>query len=156
LVTEPVQLAEYIASVARQFDSYEGGLIIETSDDHEFLIDKLRIRLLMTNLLNNAIRHGEKNPLLVRVSFTEQQAIIEVKDEGEGIAEEHLSQISEPFYRTDNSRQRNTGGFGLGLYLCRLIAKAHGGELSIESKIGEGTHITVKLPQRPPSLETES
>lgn len=156
LVTEPVQLAEYIASVARQFDSYEGGLIIETSDDHEFLIDKLRIRLLMTNLLNNAIRHGEKNPLLVRVSFTGQQAIIEVKDEGEGIAEEHLSQISEPFYRTDNSRQRNTGGFGLGLYLCRLIAKAHGGELSIESKIGEGTHITVKLPQRPPSLETES
>ncbi|HAC87428.1 MAG TPA: sensor histidine kinase, partial [Gammaproteobacteria bacterium] len=48
-------------------------------------------------------------------------------DHGEGIPEKHLSQITEPFYRADSSRQRNTGGFGLGLYLCRLIAEAHGG-----------------------------
>ena len=74
---------------------------------------------------------------------------MEVIDRGEGIAEEHLDQISEPFYRADSARQRNTGGFGLGLYLCRLIAQAHGGELIIRSKLGEGTHISVNLPCAP-------
>ena len=70
-----------------------------------------------------------------------------MKDNGEGISEEHISQISEPFYRADSSRQRNTGGFGLGLYLCRLIEQAHGGEMIIASQVGEGTHITVNLPR---------
>ena len=78
-----------------------------------------------------------------------------MEDQGEGIAEEHLSQISEPFYRADSARQRNTGGFGLGLYLCRLIAAAHGGEFIIESKLGEGTHITVRLPRHPPDITAE-
>ncbi|MDP6651905.1 MAG: ATP-binding protein, partial [Gammaproteobacteria bacterium] len=64
-------------------------------------------------------------------------------------------QISEPFYRADSSRQRNTGGFGLGLYLCRLIAEAHGGSLLIESKIGEGAHLTVNLPRHPPRSKAE-
>ena len=101
------------------------------------LIDRLRMRLLITNLLNNAIRHS-KGALSTSLSFFEEQAIVEVIDQGEGIAEEHLDRISEPFYRADGARQRNTGGFGLGLYLCRLIAQAHGGELIIRSKLGEG------------------
>jgi len=156
LVTEPVPFAEYIDSVMEPFKNYAGGLSFEQAEpDREFLIDKLRIRLLMTNLLNNGIRHGENNPILVKVSFEEENAILEVRDQGEGIEEKHLSQISEPFYRADSSRQRNTGGFGLGLYLCRLIAAAHGGELKIESELGEGTHITVRIPQHPPRLEPE-
>jgi len=89
----------------------------------------------------------------VRVNLSENFAHLEVEDNGEGIAEEHLLQISEPFYRADSSRQRNTGGFGLGLYLCRLIVKAHGGELIIQSQLGEGTHIKVKLPPHPPLEE---
>ncbi|PCJ28249.1 MAG: hypothetical protein COA96_01715 [SAR86 cluster bacterium] len=153
LIIEPTLIAEFVAGVSEQFGDYEGGLEVETPEiDEEFLIDKLRVRLLITNLLNNAIRHGEENPIRVRISFENDQVIIEVADQGEGIAEEHLSQISEPFYRADSSRQRNTGGFGLGLYLCRLIAQAHGGILIIESTFGEGTHITVKLPRHPPDL----
>ena len=68
-------------------------------------------------------------------------------DNGEGIAEEHIPQIAEPFYRADSARQRNTGGFGLGLYLCRLIAQAHGGEMIIASQEGQGTQIKVNLPR---------
>jgi len=151
LVEEPVQLADFISSVTEQFDHYEPGVITEMpAGDREFLLDRLRIRLLLTNLLNNAMRHGEHKPITVRLSFMEDRGIVEVVDEGEGISEEHLSQISEPFYRADSSRQRNTGGFGLGLYLCRLIAQAHGGELFIRSSLGQGTHITVNLPQKPP------
>jgi signal transduction histidine kinase len=152
LVLEVVNFSEFIGSVAHQFDNYTGGIEFVSPDrDHEFLIDKLRIRLLITNLLNNSIRHGEGNPILVEIDYFEEQASIEVVDQGEGITEEHLSQISEPFYRADSSRQRNTGGFGLGLYLCRLIADAHGGNLKIQSQIGKGTHITVQIPRQPPS-----
>lgn len=150
LVSEPVRFAEFVESVTQQFQSYAGGLTVETPDvDEEVHIDKLRVRLLITNLLNNSIRHGEDKPIKVKVSFVNERAILEVIDQGEGIAEEHLSQICEPFYRADSARQRNTGGFGLGLYLCRLIAQAHGGELLIESKVGEGTHLTVNLPCHP-------
>jgi len=150
LSAEPVQLAEFVESVVDQYFSYEGGLeIVLPSEDQEFVIDKLRIRLLLTNLLNNAIRHGQDNPLRVEVIFNDASATLIVEDQGEGIGPEHIEQVCEPFYRADSSRQRNTGGFGLGLYLCRLIAQAHGGSLQIESELGEGTRIIVQVLQRP-------
>lgn len=149
LVEEPVYLAEFVEGVAGQFEDYEGGLSVSVpQDDRECQIDRLRIRLLITNLLNNAIRHGESNPIEVKLTMTETDALIEVIDQGEGIAEEHLPQLSEPFYRADSSRQRNTGGFGLGLYLSRLIAEAHSGNLQISSELGVGTHIRVQIPIR--------
>ncbi len=149
LAEEPVHLAEYVTVVTEPFMEYSGGLnLVLPEEDQEFQIDKLRIRLLITNLINNSLRHGEGNPIEVRVSFPDLGALLEVIDQGEGISKEHLSQISEPFYRPDRSRQRNTGGFGLGLYLCRLIAEAHGGSIEIRSEVGKGTHILVNIPHR--------
>lgn len=154
LTAEPTPLAAFVEGVCEQFESYPGDLELELPDeDREFIIDNLRVRLLITNLVNNAIRHGESNPIIVRVSFNGEFAHLEVEDHGEGIAAEHLTHICEPFYRADSARQRNTGGFGLGLYLCRLIAQTHGGELIIESQLGKGTHIKVKLPPHPPREE---
>ncbi len=155
LADEPVFISEFIQGVSEQFLDYEGGINIECpEEDREFYMDRLRIRLLITNLLNNAIRHGESNPITVRLEYHGERAVLEVIDQGEGIPEKHLGQITEPFYRADSSRQRNTGGFGLGLYLCRLIAQAHGGELMIRSKPREGTHITVNLPSHPPDSKS--
>ena len=151
LVSETVRFAEFVRPIVEQFGSYEGGVEIETPvNDFDLEIDKLRVRLLITNLMNNAIRHGEANLVNVKVSLTRESGIIQVKDNGEGISPEHLSQICEPFYRADSSRRRNTGGFGLGLYLCRLIAEAHGGQLTIKSEVGMGTHISVSLPRQAP------
>ena len=156
LSAEPVQLAEFVESVVDQYFSYEGGLeIILPAEDREYVIDKLRIRLLLTNLLNNAIRHGRDNALRVEVIFQEDSATLVVEDQGEGIGPEHIAQVCEPFYRADSARQRNTGGFGLGLYLCRLIAQAHGGTLEIESELGKGTRISVQVLQRPPQASAE-
>ena len=149
LVSERVLLANFIRSIAESFKSNNCEIEIEIPvNDLEFEIDKLRIRLLITNLLNNAVRHGKGNLINVRVSFSGDRGIIEVKDNGEGISQEHITQITEPFYRADSARQRNTGGFGLGLYLCRLIAQAHGGEMIIVSQEGQGTQITVNLPRK--------
>src|SRR5690606_22773665 len=156
LLAEDVDFAEYIGLVLQQYTHYESLRFVRPEQDHSVSIDKLRTRLLLTNIVNNAIRHGEGKPITVTVSFEEAEAIVEVEDQGEGIAEEHLEHLSEPFYRADSARQRHTGGFGLGLYLCRLIAQAHGGRLEISSKLGVGTHVTLFLPferEQPPEEE---
>jgi signal transduction histidine kinase len=155
LVTEPVQLSDFLESVVESFISEESEIRFSGLDtDQVVALDKLRIRLLVTNLLNNASRHGRGKPIDVRVSFANETATIEVIDRGEGIAEEHLADITEPFYRADSARQRNTGGFGLGLYLCKLIVEAHGGDIRITSQLGEGTHITVRIPRQPPDFKS--
>ena len=156
LLAEDVDFAEYIGLVLQQYTHYESLRFARPEQDHSVSIDKLRTRLLLTNIVNNAIRHGEGKPITVTVSFEEAEAIVEVEDQGEGIAEEHLEHLSEPFYRADSARQRHTGGFGLGLYLCRLIAQAHGGRLEISSKLGVGTHVKLFLPferEQPPQEE---
>lgn len=111
-------------------------------------VDAARIKLLLKNLLDNAVRHtpdGAQSPE-IQLILDNQQAIITVTDYGKGIEAQHLPHLAEPFYRVDPSRQRKTGGYGLGLYLCRMIAEAHDGHLEIESAAGEGTRVVVKLP----------
>ncbi|MDT8427856.1 MAG: HAMP domain-containing sensor histidine kinase [Pseudomonadales bacterium] len=147
LVAEEVDFAGYIQLMLAPFRDYPGGLELSMPRrDRSMSIDKLRIRLLLTNLINNAIRYGRGKPIAVSVQYRNGEAVLTVKDQGEGIAAEHLAHISEPFYRPDSSRQRHTGGFGLGLYLCRLIAEAHGGRLEIHSQLDVGTSVDAFLP----------
>lgn len=111
-------------------------------------LDETRMKLMLRNLIGNAItysKNAERAPQ-VCASLQENSLIIEVRDFGEGIAEEHLPRLTEPFYRADASRTRSTGGFGLGLHLCKLIAEAHGGVLTISSTLGEGSCMRVQLP----------
>lgn len=124
---------------------------LETDLDSEgtwLSLDPMRIRLLVRNLLKNAIQHTQPDrppPLLV--SHVDDEAWhLSVTDHGPGIAPEHLARLTEPFYRADPSRQRASGGVGLGLYLCRIIAEVHGGRLAVTSALGQGTKVTVTLP----------
>lgn len=150
LIPDDVDFVDYIGMLAAQYQYYEGGIILDLPDtDHAMRIDKLRIRLLFANIVNNAIRHGRGRPVTVKVRFAETEVELTISDEGEGISEEHLRHVREPFYRVDSARQRNTGGFGLGLYLCHLIAEAHGGRMEIDSEPGEGTEIRIYLPLKP-------
>ncbi len=149
LLAEPVDFADYIGLVLEPyFQNYAPGVDYQRPEEDVCVnVDKLRTRLLLTNIVNNAIRHGRDNPITVRVAFSDSEVSLEVEDQGEGIAAEHLEHLSEPFYRPDSARQRNTGGFGLGLYLCRLIAQAHGGRLEISSELGVGTRVKIHLPR---------
>ncbi len=111
-------------------------------------IDETRIRLLLKNLIDNALCYspvdGER--ISVRLDATSDSVVIKVSDHGPGMSEEEVARATEPFYRADPARCRDTGGFGLGLYLCRRIAEAHGGSLRITSEVGRGTSVVLELP----------
>jgi signal transduction histidine kinase len=125
------------------------GITIRSPETTAMLdIDSTRIKLLLKNLLDNAITHTPKDslPPIISLTLDNSHAVVTVTDHGQGIAAQHLPKLTEPFYRVDPSRQRETGGYGLGLYLCKMIALAHGGRLEVESNIGTGTRVVVKLP----------
>ena len=114
-------------------------------------VDRMRIRLLVRNLLDNALRYSTDAPrppvvsLRAVVDGPAQQGVeIEFRDHGPGVDEAQLERLTEAFYRTDGARQRATGGVGLGMYLCRLIAEAHGGSLAVRNA-NPGLRIVVRL-----------
>ncbi|MCU7834470.1 MAG: HAMP domain-containing histidine kinase [gamma proteobacterium symbiont of Taylorina sp.] len=114
------------------------------------LLDEARIQFVIKNLIHNALKHRKQqsDDIYITTSQTEKQICIIVEDRGFGISEDHIPLITEPFYRVDLSRQRKTGGFGLGLYLTKMIVEAHQGEIIIESKETMGTKVTIRLPPK--------
>jgi signal transduction histidine kinase len=111
-------------------------------------VDPMRVRLLLRNLIDNALRHSvgaQAAPVVSLSRDAEGQLQLSVRDFGPGVAEEHLAHLAEPFYRADSARQRATGGFGLGLYLCQLVAQAHGGTLRIR-RADPGLEVTATWP----------
>lgn len=110
-------------------------------------IDPIRVKLLVRNIVKNAIQYSIESKLApkIQLDLDDQFLSIHVIDKGLGMPENLLERLTEPFYRLDQSRQRETGGFGLGLYLCQAIVRAHRGELKIYSEEGEGTEVTATL-----------
>ncbi len=109
--------------------------------------DRLRVEQVFTNLLANAIKFGQGNPIEVRVTADPDTAHLAVADHGIGIAAEHQVRVFDRFERAVSSA--NFGGLGLGLYISRQIVEAHGGAIRLESVAGEGTTFTVDLPRVP-------
>lgn len=111
-------------------------------------VDANQIRRLLRNLLENAQRYHrpEKGDIRLSLEYLPASLRIVVSDRGEGIAAEHLARLTEPFYRADPARAQTTGGLGLGLYLCHTIVQAHGGSLTIDSELQQGTQVRVELP----------
>lgn len=114
--------------------------------------DAARLRVLLRNLVGNALRHGSGPDGTPDVTVTLEDGAdatrLTVADRGPGIAPEHLEAVTEPFHRPDPSRARTSGGIGLGLSLARLVAEAHGGSLRVASDPARepGTRVTVTLP----------
>lgn len=123
-------------------------ILVESDLDAAILmLDVKRIKLLLRNLISNALRYSQDSdhPPKIRLYKNLDALILSVVDFGKGISAEHIEHLTEPFYRTDSARARHTGGYGLGLYLCRLIAEAHGGKLKIESQEAIGTTVSVQF-----------
>ena len=121
-------------------------------------VDAERIRLVLGNLLTNALRHSDPEgpPVRVALQVSEEEVLLEVRDWGEGIGQEDLPRVFEPFYRVDRSRSKDTGGYGIGLSLAKRIVEAHGGVISIDSRVGEGTSVRASLPSSANGQRRES
>jgi two-component system phosphate regulon sensor histidine kinase PhoR len=108
--------------------------------------DLYRLKQIFINLINNALTYTPKGGTVqVTVEKHEQYLLIVVSDTGIGIKTEEIPRIFERFYRVDRARSRNSGGTGLGLAIVKHLVEAHKGQISVSSKLGEGTSFTVKL-----------
>lgn len=111
-------------------------------------LDRMRVRLLLRNLLDNALRHGAgaREPPELRLDMADDGGLrLQVRDHGPGVPQEQIAQLAQAFYRPDSARTRDAGGVGLGLYLCRLVAQAHGGRMDIRNA-RPGLVVEVMLP----------
>lgn len=156
LQREPVALAalarEVVAEVlARQperSDARPEITLLAAPDLPTLALDPTRIRLLLRNLLDNALRHspGASSPPELQLRADGQGICIEVRDFGPGVADDQIPHLAEPFFRPDTARTRAQGGVGLGLTLCKLVAQAHGGTFVVRNA-RPGLAVTVTLPR---------
>jgi signal transduction histidine kinase len=110
-------------------------------------VDRDAIEQAILNLLNNAIKYsGESREIALRLFRDDGNAVIQVADHGLGIAPEEQARIFERFYRVPSEDNRRIPGAGLGLTLVEHIVKAHGGSVGVESRPGEGSTFTIRLP----------
>ncbi len=148
---EQVSLRPYIERIIHKFQGLakEKGvrLLVDMNDELVVSFDPDRIEQVMTNLIDNALRHTDDGgEVRVIVAADEEVVRISVQDSGTGIPEEDLPFVFERFYKADKARTRGRSGTGLGLAIAKNIVEAHKGTITVHSKLGEGTTFTFALP----------
>lgn len=145
---QPVRLDALLRDISIRVRSRYEGLNIELDLEKTKLrcrADPTRLAQVFDNLLSNAAKYAAGATVTISLSVSNRKAHIQVKDNGPGIAPEHLEHIFKRFYRVqDNSAK--VRGTGLGLFICREIVNAHEGEITVESKPGEGTTFNILIP----------
>jgi signal transduction histidine kinase len=112
-----------------------------------FESDAAKVRQVLVNLLSNAIKFTERGEIVLSSHPEDSRVVFEVRDTGIGIKPEHLERVFEAFWQVDQSATRRTGGAGLGLSVSRQLAQALGGDLVVESRVGEGSQFRFWLPR---------
>lgn len=154
LSLSPSDLPTIVKECWEDLESYAQSLNVRASfeigDVPVLSLDREAISRVVSNLLSNALKYSKHSSrIFVRLFQSGKEVIFQVQDEGMGIPPEEMDSIFEPFFRTRESSKRALPGTGLGLYVSRKIVEAHEGTLSLQSEVGKGTTVTVKLPLRP-------
>lgn len=139
-------LVAEVVGMAQQFSSRE--TIIEASSyPIEIRSDRNRLKQVLLNLIDNALKYSEPNePVTIKLAQTRDNVTIQVCDKGCGIPLQQQALIFERFYRVDEARARSTGGAGLGLSIVKTLIEGMDGSVTVRSKLGEGSVFTVILP----------
>jgi signal transduction histidine kinase len=144
LVALAVEIAERCAYMPER--TAEHRLVLEAPAPVEGTWDRDRLDQVLTNLVSNALKYSPAGgTVLVRVERRDEEVEVTVGDEGLGISPEEQGALFQPFVRAAATNEQ-VGGTGLGLYIVRQIVEAHGGSAALESAVGKGTTVTVRLP----------
>jgi two-component system phosphate regulon sensor histidine kinase PhoR len=130
----------------------EKGIQIELGGDEGLtaMVDPVLLEQAVVNLLDNAVKYSDpEKTVRIQARTVDHEIQIRVQDHGIGIEKKHLPRLFERFYRVDKARSRAIGGTGLGLAIVKHIAQAHGGQVTVESRLGEGSLFTIHLPREP-------
>lgn len=148
--TRPINLTDLLKNALSDlaYDIKHKKVKVETALAGPCLVrgDQKSLKAALTNILDNAVRYAPGGTVSLKLSPHGSQALAVIKDTGIGIAPEDLPYVSERFYRGKNASALEPNESGVGLYIAKKIIERHGGSVSIESAIGAGTTVTVKLP----------
>lgn len=143
-----VLLCEAVDAAALDADSRGVRLVSRVPDSLPAVADGMRLRQVFDNLLDNAVSYSAAGGVVtVDLGVREEHVVLTITDEGTGIDAAELEQVFGRFYRGENARRVQVAGAGLGLTIVRSIVEAHGGVVSLESTLGEGTSVCVLLPR---------
>ncbi|MBV7554050.1 hybrid sensor histidine kinase/response regulator [Pseudomonas sp. PDM28] len=135
---------DLLHNFSRQIDAAETSVTLDAEQPVIGNWDEFRIEQVISNLLTNALRYGAKSPVSVKVYSEGGLALVDVRDQGIGISEENQKRIFQQFERV--SARQAVAGLGLGLFISEQIVTAHGGTITVQSRIGEGALFRVCLP----------
>ena len=119
---------------------------IDCAEHIKILADEFHIKNLLATVIDNAVKYSAEPVVGIRVADESGNVIIEIEDNGCGISKEHLSHVFERFYRVPTGDIHTVRGYGLGLFYAKQVAELHRGTISMKSRIGEGTTVTIILP----------
>jgi len=140
----PLELSSLLESLCDEMAETGAATEVETGEKVILEGDPMALRRLFANLLDNAVKFGGQ--ARTRVFRQEANAVVEIDDDGPGIPPQDGERLFDPFYRREPSRNRQTGGAGLGLAIVRSIARGHGGDVSLVNRHGGGLTARVQLP----------
>ncbi len=152
---EDLSVKEMVKDVSNRFKEYMANKKMtfecEIQDPLPVIhADREAISRALFNLLDNAVKYSGKNPVIHLRAFLEEEAVfLEVQDMGAGISKDDQKKVFEKFFRSSQPASKNIEGSGIGLTLVDHIVKAHGGQVMIESDLGQGTRVTLKMPILP-------
>lgn len=147
---EKTVIKKFLQDIIEAEQSYRQKIkIAMIPETVSLLIDPEQIKTVIRNVLDNAIKYSDNEDGSVEILYRQKKnySVIEIKDNGRGIPDNELPYIFEPFYRVDKSRSKKTGGYGLGLNLCRNIMEAHGGKAEASSLDMQGTSVLLYFPE---------
>ena len=147
--TESISLVKLVEEVADGLRPLSPGEIkVEALGGYAPIeVDPRRMRRIVSNLIGNAIEHGEGDPIIVTIDSNSTAVAVTVRDTGIGMTEAQTGHVFDRFWRADPSRKRTLGGTGLGLAIAQEDAAVHGGLLEVWSRLGEGTNFRLTLPR---------
>ncbi|MGD8283531.1 MAG: HAMP domain-containing sensor histidine kinase [Desulfobacterales bacterium] len=151
LTLEPINLVHLLSEILPGFEQQPPGVVLEDSPREIVVhVDQDQIKTVFKNILTNAIKFSNPDgeSVIISLKVESPDIVVRIADKGIGIPQDELPFIFEPFYRVDKSRAKATGGYGLGLSLCKTIMQAHGGKIDVESTPNIGTTIALYFPEK--------